>query len=244
MSQEQTSEARPLLIFLNEVAGGRKLIKAVEERSGQVSSVVVAAPQNHPAAGQIVDTAHLRDAARARVEVTMSVLAEYGIDSVGEVMDPDPSLAPRRRRPRPRPGRAAALLPRRDPVRVHPQGPGRVGTEPVRARGHRHPHPGPDPGRLDPLGCEPHARRRDPDRRRARPRQAAEGARGGPSAPLHDHLPAGRGRRRRPVVAQDLASTLAELYRADIDATGQPMSPDPFLAVRERDQALPRSTRF
>ena len=33
-------------------------------------------------------------------------------------------------------------------------------------------------------------------------------------------------------VVRDLASTLAELYRADIDATGQPMSPDPFLAVK------------
>ena len=29
----------------------------------------------------------------------------------------------------------------------------------------------------------------------------------------------------------DLAATLAELYRAEIDATGQPMSPDPFHAV-------------
>jgi hypothetical protein len=33
-------------------------------------------------------------------------------------------------------------------------------------------------------------------------------------------------------VVRDLASTLAELYRADIDATGQPMSPDPFHAVK------------
>ena len=32
--------------------------------------------------------------------------------------------------------------------------------------------------------------------------------------------------------SRDLASTLAELYRADIDATGQPMSPDPFHAVK------------
>ncbi|HEY3435002.1 MAG TPA: hypothetical protein VGK41_05055, partial [Solirubrobacterales bacterium] len=35
-----------------------------------------------------------------------------------------------------------------------------------------------------------------------------------------------------PQVVKDLASTLAELYRADIDATGQPMSPDPFHAVK------------
>ena len=33
-------------------------------------------------------------------------------------------------------------------------------------------------------------------------------------------------------VSAKLASTLAELYREDIDATGQPMSPDPFHAVQ------------
>lgn len=33
-------------------------------------------------------------------------------------------------------------------------------------------------------------------------------------------------------VVRDLASTLAQLYGADIDATGQPMSPDPFHAVK------------
>ena len=33
-------------------------------------------------------------------------------------------------------------------------------------------------------------------------------------------------------IVADLASTLAELYRNDIDATGQPMSPDPFHAVK------------
>jgi hypothetical protein len=33
-------------------------------------------------------------------------------------------------------------------------------------------------------------------------------------------------------IVANLASTMAELYRADIDATGQPMSPDPFHAVK------------
>jgi hypothetical protein len=35
-----------------------------------------------------------------------------------------------------------------------------------------------------------------------------------------------------PEIVRDLASTLAELYRVDVDATGQPMSPDPFHAVQ------------
>jgi len=36
----------------------------------------------------------------------------------------------------------------------------------------------------------------------------------------------------REQVSAKLASTLAELYREEIDATGQPMSPDPFHAVQ------------
>ena len=36
----------------------------------------------------------------------------------------------------------------------------------------------------------------------------------------------------REEVCERLARTLAELYRAEIDATGQPMSPEPFAAIR------------
>jgi hypothetical protein len=36
----------------------------------------------------------------------------------------------------------------------------------------------------------------------------------------------------REEVCAKLASTMAEMYRSDIDATGQPMSPDPFDAVK------------
>ena len=93
MSGDTTQEAQPLLVFLNEVAGGRKLLKAVSERAGKVPFVAVAAPQNQPAVGQLIDSGELREAARARVEVTMSILSEYGIESVGEVMDRDPALA-------------------------------------------------------------------------------------------------------------------------------------------------------
>jgi hypothetical protein len=87
------SQAKPLLVVLNEVAGGRKLLQAVAERAEKVPFVAVAAPQNQPAVGQLIDAGELREAARARVEVTMSILSEYGVDSVGEVMDRDPALA-------------------------------------------------------------------------------------------------------------------------------------------------------
>ena len=60
---------------------------------------------------------------------------------------------------------------------------------------------------------------------------APRGARQGRAAPLHVHLPALRritARRSR----SRLAATLAEMYRNEIDATGQPMSPDPFHAIK------------
>ena len=84
---------RPLLVFLNEVAGGRKLLQAVRDRTEGVSEVIVAAPQNQPTIGSKIGRDDLYASARARVEVTMSLFAEFGIDSVGEVLDPAPQLA-------------------------------------------------------------------------------------------------------------------------------------------------------
>src|ERR671937_1179749 len=83
-----------VLVFLNEVAGGRKLLEATRERVAQgVSEVAVVAPQNQPIAGQIVDRDEVREAAQSRVEVTQAVLQEFGIDSTGAVMDPESALA-------------------------------------------------------------------------------------------------------------------------------------------------------
>ena len=83
-----------VLAFLNEVAGGRKLLETVRDRVEHgVAEVAVVAPQNQPVAGQIVDRDELREAAQSRVEVTQAVLKEFGIDSAGSVMDPDSALA-------------------------------------------------------------------------------------------------------------------------------------------------------
>jgi hypothetical protein len=226
------TEARPLLIFLNEVAGGRKLIKTVEDRtgSGSVSSVAVAAPQNQPAAGQIIDAGELRDAARARVEVTMSVLSEYGIDSIGEVMDPHPELALDDAVRAHDPGEVLLScldetrfgFTRKDLVewarsRFEPEV--TVTHIPVRIQD--------DSIRWDvshtlvvatQTVAAPDLVARLKQRAEARPHRYTI------ICPRAEGVP-------EPVVARDLASTLAELYRAEVDATGQPMSPDPFLAV-------------
>jgi hypothetical protein len=226
-----TAEGRPLLLFLNEVAGGRKLIRAVEERADRVPFVAVAAPQNQPAVGQLIGSGELREAALARVEVTMSILAEYGLESVGEVMDPEPSLA------------------LDDAVRAHEPGEillsCAVGTrfgftrkdlvswaesrfEPEIAVTHI-------PVRIsdDSVSWEKSHTLVVASQTVAAPdlvTRLKERAAGHPHrytiiCPRTEDVT-------EPEIVRDLASTLAELYRADVDATGQPMSPDPFHAVQ------------
>jgi hypothetical protein len=226
-----TPEPRPLLVFLNEVAGGRKLLAAVRERADKVPYVAVAAPQNQPAVGQLIDSGELRDAARARVEVTMSILTEYGIESVGEVMDPEPSLA------------------LDDAVRAHEPGEVLLSC----ASGTRFGITRKDlvawaEGRLEPDVTVTHIPVRIEDDSvswevnhtlvvatktvaapdlvsRLKERAAGHPHRYTIICPRSEDVS-------EPEIVRDLASTLAELYRADIDATGQPMSPDPFHAVQ------------
>jgi hypothetical protein len=231
MSVEQADERKPLLVFLNEVAGGRKLLQAVRERQGQISGVVVAAPQNQPSVGQLIDTAEVREAARARVEVTMALLSEFGIESIGEVLDPESSLALDDAVRAHRPGEVLfSSLPdtrfgfmRRDLVewvrdRCEPDV--KLTHIPVRIEE--------DAIRWDlnhtlvvatKTVAAPDLIARMKDRANVRPHRFTL------ICPRADDVSEAQ-------VVRDLASTLAELYRSDIDATGQPMSPDPFLAVK------------
>ncbi len=74
-------EGGTVLAFLNEVAGGRKLLGRLRERvDAGAGSIALAAPQNQPVAGQIVDVGEVRDAALSRVEVTQEILDEFGIE--------------------------------------------------------------------------------------------------------------------------------------------------------------------
>lgn len=225
------AEKRPLLIFLNEVAGGRKLLQAVRERQDQTSGVVVAAPQNQPSVGQLIDAGELREAARARVEVTMSVLSEFGIDSVGEVMDPEPSLAIDDAVRAHEPGELLLSclydsrfgLTRKDLVewareRVEPDT--KLTHIPVRIED--------DAVRWDLIHTLVVATQTvsAPDLvNRLKERAAASPHRYTIVCPRSDDVSEAE-------IVRDLAATLAELYRAEIDATGQPMSPDPFQAVK------------
>ncbi len=193
--------------------------------------MAVAAPQNQPAAGQLIDAGELRDAARARVEVTMSVLSEYGIDSVGEVMDPHSALALDDAVRAHDPGEVLLScldetrfgFTRKDLVewaRKQFEPEVKVTHIPVRIMD--------DSIRLDVIHTLVVATQTvaAPDLvSRLKQRAASRPHRYTIVCPRTEGVS-------EPEVARDLASTLAELYRADIDATGQPMSPDPFLAVK------------
>ncbi len=193
--------------------------------------VAVAAPQNQPAVGQLIDAGELRDAARARVEVTMSILSEYGIESVGEVMDREPSLA------------------LDDAVRAHEPGEVLLSCAAETRFGFtRKDLVAWATDRFEPEVAVTHIPVRISDDSvswekshtlvvatqtvaapdlvsRLKERAAGHPHRYTIICPRTEDVT-------EPEIVRDLASTLAELYRADIDATGQPMSPDPFHAVQ------------
>ncbi len=227
----EPAEGRPLLVFLNEVAGGRKLLAAVRERTEKVPYVAVAAPQNQPAVGQLIDSGELRDAARARVEVTMAVLSEFGIGSVGEVMDPDPALALDDAVRAHEPGEVLLSclhgtrfgITRKDLVEW-----ARARFEPEAAVTHIPVRIEDDSIRWDVIHTLVVATKTvaTPDLvNRLKERAAERPHRYTIICPRSEEVSEAE-------VVGDLASTMAALYRADIDATGQPMSPDPFHAVK------------
>ena len=219
-----------VLAFLNEVAGGRRLLETIRARVADgADEVAVAAPQNQPMAGQIVNRDELRDAARSRVDVTMAVLAEFGIDCVGAVFDPDPALAldDAVRGFGPREVLLSCLLETR-------LGPARKDLVEW-ARHHFE-----VPVTHIPVRIEDDAIRWDVTHTLVVATQTVASedliARLKQEAADRPHrytiISPPSGALSREEVCARLARTLAELYRADIDATGQPMSPAPFAAVR------------
>jgi hypothetical protein len=223
------SDGGIVLAFLNEVAGGRKLLEALRERiEGGAESVALAAPQNQPVAGQIVNQDELREAAQSRVEVTQAVLADFGIEAAGAVMDPDPPLA--------LDDAVRAFAP--SEVLISCLADTRFGflrkdlVEWARARFDV-------PVTHIPVRIEDDAIRWDvthtlvvatqtvnsPDLVETLKRRAAE----------HPHrytiISPRSGQISRGEVCELLARTLASLYRDEIDATGQPMSPAPLAAI-------------
>jgi hypothetical protein len=224
------SDGGTVLAFLNEVAGGRRLLEAIRARvEAGADQVAIAAPQNQPIVGQIVDRDETRDAALSRVEVTQAVLDEFGIEAVAAIFDPDSTLAldDAVRAFQPKEVLLSSLyetrygLLRKDLVEqakaktevpvIHI--PVRVDDDAVRW----------DVTHTLVVGTKTIA---SPDLI-ARLRQLAQ------EKPHRYTIISPRsGEVTREEAAENLARALAELYKADIDATGSPMSPEPFPAIQ------------
>lgn len=222
---------KPLLIFLNEVAGGRRLLQAVRDRVPQVSQVAVVSPQNQPSLGARIDPPELYDSALSRVEVTMAVLAEFGLDSVGDVLDPDSMLALDDAVRAYEPGEVllsclsdtrTGLL-RKDLVEW-----ARRKLEPQVNLTHIPVRVAEDAVRWDVTHTLVVATRTVASRELVS--HLLERAQEKPHR--FTFVCPRSGDMTREEVSRDLAATLAWMYKADIDATGQPMSPDAFSAVQ------------
>jgi hypothetical protein len=223
------SDGGTVLAFLNEVAGGRRLLEALRARvDAGADLVAVAAPQNQPVVGQLVDRDEVRDSALSRVEVTQAVLHDFGIEAVGAIFDHDPALAidDSVRAFQPKEVLLSALyetrfgLMRKDLVEyakdkieqpvVHI--PVRVDDDAVRW----------DVVHTLVVGTRTIA---SPELiARLRELAAEKPHRYTIICPKSGEISRGE-------VCERLARALAELYRSEIDATGQPMSPEPFAAI-------------
>ncbi len=83
-----------ILVVANETVAGKPLIDAVRKQAqGEEVQVHVISPQNQPKHGYVIYDEHVRDAAQNRLEMTIALLREAGIEADGEVMDPDPYSA-------------------------------------------------------------------------------------------------------------------------------------------------------
>ena len=83
-----------ILVVANETVAGQPLIDSVRERAaGEQVDVHVICPQNQPRHGYVIYESMVRDAAENRLEMTLALLHEAGIEATGEIMDPDPYSA-------------------------------------------------------------------------------------------------------------------------------------------------------
>ena len=219
-----------VLVFLNEVAGGRRLLQAVRDRVEHgATSVTLAAPQNQPEVGQIVDQDEVREAALSRVEVTQEVLAAFDIEAGAAVFDHNPLLAldDAVRATSPQEILISCLyetrigIMRRDLVEWAKD----RFEQPV---SHIQVRVDDDAVRWDVTHTlvvatqtvnSPALLERLHERAKEKPHR-------------YTFVCPRSGEVSREDVCHRLAQTLAELYREEVDATGQPMSPEPFAAVR------------
>jgi hypothetical protein len=85
---------RTILAVANETIGGQSLIDTIlEKTAGGDTRVVICVPRTKPRFGNIIYDDAVYDAAQIRIDLARGFLRTKGIDSVGDVGDPDPYSA-------------------------------------------------------------------------------------------------------------------------------------------------------
>src|SRR3954454_5310822 len=85
---------RRILIVANETIGGQALIDKVLERAGDADAeIIICVPRTQPRHGNVIYDDAVYDAAQIRIDLARGYLRQHGIDSVGDVGDPDPYTA-------------------------------------------------------------------------------------------------------------------------------------------------------
>lgn len=83
-----------VLVVASRTLGGERLHGRVRElAASEGARFRLIVPQSKPSSGLVIYDEAVRDAAQARVDLAMSVIAGEGIEATGEVGDPDPFLA-------------------------------------------------------------------------------------------------------------------------------------------------------
>ncbi len=223
-------EGGTVLAFLNEVAGGRGLLTRIRELVDEgAAHVALAAPQNQPEVGQIVSPAEVRDAAVSRVEVTQKVLESFGIGSVAAVFDPQSAHA--------LDDATRAFSPSRVLISALPENRYGLTMSDLVTYGEDNLEA---PVEHVPVRIEDDAVSWNVTHTLVVATQTVNApdlvdrliARHRDKPHRYTFISPRSGEVTRETVCERLAATLAALYREEIDATGQPMSPEPFAAVQ------------
>jgi GNAT superfamily N-acetyltransferase len=82
-------------VVANETLGGAPLLARIKEKAAGDEDVrlVVCVPRTNPRQGNIIYDEAVFDAAQVRIDLARKIFREEGIDSIGEVGDPDPYTA-------------------------------------------------------------------------------------------------------------------------------------------------------
>lgn len=87
---------KTILVVANQTLAGQRLLDTVKqkiEEAGGDARVVICVPRNRPQFGNVIYEDAVFDAAQIRVDLARAYLRQLGVESLGEVADPDPYSA-------------------------------------------------------------------------------------------------------------------------------------------------------